>query len=67
MKNENILSYLHVHIVSEAMVLSKPERDGFCRLDYRRSVNINIIIIGFICESLMMHDGLGSEDRSLTA
>lgn len=45
---------------------SKPERDGFCSLDYRRSVNINIIIIGFICESLMMHDGLGSEDRSLT-
>lgn len=46
---------------------SKPERDEFCSLDYRRSVNINIIIIGFICESLMMHDGLGSEDRSLTA
>lgn len=33
-KNENILSYPHVHIVSEAVVLSKPERDGFCRLDY---------------------------------
>ena len=28
-ENENILSYLRVHIVSEAMVLSKPEWDGF--------------------------------------
>lgn len=28
---------------SEVMVLSKPEWDGFCRLDYRRSVNISIM------------------------
>lgn len=39
-ENENILSYLYVHIGSNGVIETWV---GFCRLDYRRSVNINIM------------------------